>query len=103
MPQYRDKEFDIAFSNSVIEHVGNDLRIRQMADEVRRVGRNYLQTPNYYFPLEPHFFFPFFHRALSHRGLIRFVRFVRTFLQRPLDVSGTSEDILTHIGQGAGL
>jgi hypothetical protein len=61
MPQYRDKEFDIVFSNSVIEHVGDSLRIRQMADEIRRVGRNYyLQTPNYYFPLEPHFYFPFF-------------------------------------------
>jgi len=61
MPQYRDKEFDIVFSNSVIEHVGNDVRIRQMAAELRRVGRNYyIQTPNYYFPVEPHFFFPLF-------------------------------------------
>jgi hypothetical protein len=61
MPQYRDQEFDIVFSNSVIEHVGDEVRIRQMADEVKRVGKNYyLQTPNYYFPLEPHFFFPFF-------------------------------------------
>ena len=29
----------------------------------------------------------------AQRDLIRLVRFVRTFLQRPLDVSGTSADI----------
>jgi hypothetical protein len=79
MPQYRNQEFDIVFSNSVIEHVGDDLRIRQMADEVRRVGKNYyLQTPNYYFPLEPHFFFPFFQF---------FPISVRTWLVQHLDLA----------------
>jgi hypothetical protein len=61
MSQFRDKQFDIVFSNSVIEHVGGDREVRAMADEIRRVGKSYyVQTPNRYFPVEPHFVFPMF-------------------------------------------
>jgi hypothetical protein len=61
MPQFYDKQFDIVYSNSVIEHVGGEKEVRSMADEIRRVGkRYYIQTPNRYFPLEPHFVFPMF-------------------------------------------
>jgi hypothetical protein len=58
---FRDGEYDVVFSNSVIEHVGDMSRCRAMADEVQRVGRRYfVQTPNRHFPIDPHFPFPFF-------------------------------------------
>lgn len=61
LSQYNDKQFDLVFSNSVIEHVGNFERQRKMAEEMKRVGKHcYLQTPNRYFILEPHFLIPFF-------------------------------------------
>ena len=61
MPEFRDGEFDVVFSNAVIEHVGGYEEQKQMAKEVQRVGKRYfLQTPNFYFPFEPHFLFPFF-------------------------------------------
>lgn len=59
---FPDKYFDIVFSNSVIEHVGNLDRQKQMAKEVIRVGKSYfIQTPNYWFPLELHSLVPGFH------------------------------------------
>ena len=61
MSQFKDNEFDIIFSNSVIEHVGDYEYQKRMANEIKRVGKKYfMQTPNYYFPIEPHFLFPFF-------------------------------------------
>lgn len=61
MQQFENKEFDIVFSNSVIEHVGSYDEQLQMANEVMRVGKRYfVQTPNLYFPIEPHFVFPLF-------------------------------------------
>jgi ubiquinone/menaquinone biosynthesis C-methylase UbiE len=61
MKEFEDESFDVVFSNSVIEHVGGFEQQRQMANEVRRVGKRiFLQTPNRYFPIEPHFLFPLF-------------------------------------------
>lgn len=57
-----DREFDVAHSNSVIEHVGGLNDMQRMANELLRVSRrHFVQTPNFYFPIEPHFKALFFH------------------------------------------
>ncbi len=59
--QYKNEQFDIVFSNSVIEHLYTWQNQIAMASEVQRVAKyHFVQTPNYWFPIEPHWFFPFF-------------------------------------------
>jgi hypothetical protein len=59
---FENGEYDIAFSNSVIEHVGDFSAQRRFADETRRVGKRvWVQTPAFVFPIEPHCLLPFVH------------------------------------------
>ncbi|MBV8615128.1 MAG: methyltransferase domain-containing protein, partial [Acetobacteraceae bacterium] len=59
---YEDDSFDICHSNSVIEHVNGWRGKVAFAREASRVAPCYFhQTPNYWFPWEPHFGIPFFH------------------------------------------
>lgn len=56
-----DGHFDLAVSNSVIEHVGGHDQRRRFADVVHRAAdRHWVQTPYRYFPIEPHWVFPGF-------------------------------------------
>jgi SAM-dependent methyltransferase len=62
MLPFPDASFDIVFSNSVIEHVGDRANQTKFANEVARVGRRYwIQTPNRRFPFETHVMLPFIH------------------------------------------
>ena len=58
---FDNQSYDIVFSNSVIEHLFTWENQQKMASEVLRVGKkHFIQTPNYWFPIEPHWVFPFF-------------------------------------------
>jgi SAM-dependent methyltransferase len=58
---FADREFDLAYCSSVIEHVAPPRRAA-FAQELRRVARGwYVQTPAWSFPIEPHALLPFAH------------------------------------------
>ena len=73
----KDGEYDLAHSNSVIEHVLTWDNMKNFAAETRRVAPfYYVQTPNFWFPIDPHFYkFPLYHwfpRPLKARILTTF-------------------------------
>lgn len=59
---FDDKEFDICWSNAVIEHVGNRDKQMLFLKEIRRVAKTaFITTPNKYFPVEVHTSTPLLH------------------------------------------
>ena len=59
---FADRQFDIVYSNAVIEHTGSRERQRRFVEELCRVGRGvWLSTPDADSPLEPHTLIPFAH------------------------------------------
>ena len=90
---FKDKEFDIIISNSVIEHVTLPKKLcmtdisqaewvtisrqnqRRFATEIRRVSKSYfVQTPHKSFPIETHTWLPFVN-LLNHNQATSLVRF----------------------------
>ena len=54
-------KYDLVFSNSLMEHLGGHARRQQFANVVRESAPSWwVQTPYRYFPIEPHWIFPFF-------------------------------------------
>jgi SAM-dependent methyltransferase len=77
---FADDEFDVAFSNAVVEHVGEREQQRRFVSELCRVAPQvFVSTPNRWFPVETHTLVPFVHwlprpaadramRALRRKG-----------------------------------
>jgi methyltransferase family protein len=71
---FKKNAFDIVFSNSVVEHVGDRVQQQKFAEEIARVGRCYwVQTPNREFPIELHVMLPFIHYLPKtwQRGIVQ--------------------------------
>jgi SAM-dependent methyltransferase len=59
---FADRQFDIVFSNAVIEHTGAEVRQKLFIREALRVSKAfYFTTPNRFFPIEMHTGLPLLH------------------------------------------
>lgn len=72
---FADREFDVAFSNAVVEHVGGREDQERFCHELCRIAKRvFVTTPNRLFPVDPHTLLPFVHwlpegrrpRSLDH-------------------------------------
>ncbi len=71
---FKDKEFNLAWSNAVIEHVGPEEDQVRFVSELNRVAeRVFLTTPNLYFPFEVHTWTPLLHFMLPQKWFDRYL------------------------------
>ncbi|WP_174301302.1 class I SAM-dependent methyltransferase [Caulobacter sp. S45] len=97
LPQIESGRFDLVHSNSVIEHVGDWRRCEAFAAEVRRLApRYYIQTPYFYFPIEPHFSEPFFHWRSEQARARLLLRKGRGWFSRKAQDLGEAMRVVQH-------
>jgi len=89
-----DGSFDLVHSNSVIEHVGDWTRMEAFARETRRLApRYYVQTPYFWFPIEPHVSSLFFHWRSEQWRARALMRGPRGFAKQAPDMGAAMRDV----------
>lgn len=74
---FANEQFSIAFSNAVIEHVGDTTKQQLFLNELVRVSkRGYITTPNKFFPFEVHTRTPLLHILLPKKLFNAFLRII---------------------------
>lgn len=92
LSNFKDKEFDLVFSNATLNLVGSYENQQQMASEIRRVGKQFVvQIPNRYFPLDWRTLMPFFHLIPSKYQAFCFMHFKVGTYERVKDFSKAIE------------
>lgn len=94
LENYSDNAFDLVHSNSVVEHVGDWPRMEAFAAEARRLApRYYVQTPYFWFPIEPHFSAPFFHWRSEQSRAKALMKRRHGFAEQAPDVGVAMRDV----------
>lgn len=93
----KNKEYDVVYSNSVLEHVGNLNKQLDMAREIYRIADyHFIQTPNRYFPIEAHVLLPYWQFwPLAFRGWLVSKKQIAWMGKRPnyISAKAASEQI----------
>lgn len=93
-----DQSHDVVFSNSLIEHLYSFEAQERLSREIHRVGKHFfVQTPNRYFPIEPHFYrIPCFH-FMPYPLKLYLLRRYRCGFYGPIKECTPAEDLLAEI------